>query len=146
LFFDRWLDDNELTGTLPDMSKLVNLKIMHLENNQLSGSLPPYLAHLPNLQELSIENNSFKGKIPSALLKGKVLFKYNNNPELQNEAQRKHFWQILGISIAAVAILLLLVGGSLVLLCALRKTKRADKGIYALYVDQIAVTGFPQVF
>jgi Leucine-rich repeat (LRR) protein len=75
LFFDRWLDDNELTGTLPDMSKLVNLKIMHLENNQLSGSLPPYLAHLPNLQELSIENNSFKGKIPSALLKGKVLFK-----------------------------------------------------------------------
>ncbi|AEE34687.1 Leucine-rich repeat protein kinase family protein [Arabidopsis thaliana] len=125
---ELWLDDNELTGTLPDMSKLVNLKIMHLENNQLSGSLPPYLAHLPNLQELSIENNSFKGKIPSALLKGKVLFKYNNNPELQNEAQRKHFWQILGISIAAVAILLLLVGGSLVLLCALRKTKRADKG------------------
>jgi Leucine-rich repeat (LRR) protein len=51
---ELWLDDNELTGTLPDMSKLVNLKIMHLENNQLSGSLPPYLAHLPNLQELYV--------------------------------------------------------------------------------------------
>lgn len=41
---------------------------------------------------------------------------------------------------------MLLVGGSLVLLCALRKTKRADKGIYALDVDHIDVTGFPQVY
>ncbi|KFK41178.1 hypothetical protein AALP_AA2G095700 [Arabis alpina] len=125
---ELWLDGNGLTGNLPDLSKLVNLKIMHLENNQLSGSLPPYLVHLPNLQELYIENNSFRGTIPSGLLKGNVLFKYNNNPKLRNEAQRKHFKLILGISIAAVAILLLLLGGSLGLLCALRKKKRADKG------------------
>ncbi|CAN6934014.1 unnamed protein product [Brassica oleracea var. botrytis] len=122
------LDGNGLTGVLPDLSKLVNLKIMHLENNQLSGSLPAYLGHLPNLQELFIENNSFRGTIPSALLKGKILFKYNNNPELQNEAKQKHYWLILGISIAAVAILLLLAGGGLLLLCALRKKKSADKG------------------
>ncbi|CAN8238685.1 unnamed protein product [Cochlearia groenlandica] len=125
---ELWLNGNDLTGILPDMSKLVNLKIMHLENNQLSGSLPPYLVHLPNLQELFIENNSFRGTIPSSLLKGKILFKYNNNPELKNEAQRKHFRLILGMSIAAVAILLLLLGVGLVLLCTLRKTKNADKG------------------
>lgn len=122
------LDGNGLTGVLPDLSKLVNLKIMHLENNQLSGSLPAYLGHLPNLQELFIDNNSFRGTIPSALLKGKVLFKYNNNPELQNEGKQKHYWLILGISIAAVAILLLLAGGGLVLLYVLRKKKSADKG------------------
>ncbi|CAA7058322.1 unnamed protein product [Microthlaspi erraticum] len=125
---ELWLDGNGLTGILPDMSKLVNLKIMHLENNQLSGSLPGYLVHLPNLQELFIENNSFRGTIPSALLKGKVLFKYDNNPELQNVAQRNHSKLIMWILIAAVAVLLLVVGGGLALLCFHRKTKAADKG------------------
>ncbi|KAG2321956.1 hypothetical protein Bca52824_015169 [Brassica carinata] len=125
------LDGDNLTGTLPDLSKLVNLKIMHLENNQLSGSLPAYLGHLRTYKNCKfIDNNSFRGTIPSALLKGKVLFKYSNNPELQNEAQQKHNWLILGISIAAVAILLLVAGGGLLLLCALRKKKSADKGTY----------------
>uniref|UniRef100_A0A2P2NFD8 Uncharacterized protein n=1 Tax=Rhizophora mucronata TaxID=61149 RepID=A0A2P2NFD8_RHIMU len=49
---ELWLDGNFLTGPLQDMSNLVNLKILHLENNKLTGSLPKYLGSLPNLQEL----------------------------------------------------------------------------------------------
>lgn len=41
---------------------------------------------------------------------------------------------------------MLLVGGSLVLLFALRKTKRADKGMLTLACDKIAVIRFPQVY
>ncbi|XP_010556245.1 PREDICTED: probable LRR receptor-like serine/threonine-protein kinase At1g67720 [Tarenaya hassleriana] len=117
-----------LTGILPDMSNLINLKIVHLENNQLNGSLPSYLSHLPNLQELFIENNSFSGTIPPALLKGRVEFRYENNPQLQKETQRKHLRLILGILITVIVIILLLVVGSLVLFCYLRKMRTGDKG------------------
>ncbi|CAN1152965.1 Probable LRR receptor-like serine/threonine-protein kinase At1g67720 [Linum perenne] len=51
---ELWLDGNFLTGPIPDISNLVNLKIMHLENNKLNGSLPKYIASLPNLHELTM--------------------------------------------------------------------------------------------
>ena len=70
--------------------------------------------------------------------------RYNNNPELQNEGKQKHYWLILGISIAAVAILLLLAGGGLVLLYVLRKKKSADKGIY-IYAGLDLLSGFLEV-
>ncbi|KAJ0038647.1 hypothetical protein Pint_23625 [Pistacia integerrima] len=98
---ELWLDGNSLTGQLPDMSNLINLQIVHLENNKLTGSLPSYLGSLPSLQELHIENNSFSGDIPRALLTGKVNFKYEDNPQLHNGAQQKRrFKIILGTSIA----------------------------------------------
>ncbi|KAL5826957.1 hypothetical protein ACOSQ3_018803 [Xanthoceras sorbifolium] len=114
---ELWLDGNFLTGPLPDMSNLINLKIVHLENNNLNGSLPSYLGSLSNLQELHIENNSFSGQIPRALLTGKIIFEYENNPELHKGEQRKmRFKLILGSSIGVLAILLVLFLGSLYLL------------------------------
>ncbi|KAI7724833.1 hypothetical protein M8C21_006947, partial [Ambrosia artemisiifolia] len=46
-----WLDGNALTGPIPDFTGCPNLKIIHLENNQLSGDLPSSLADLPNLSQ-----------------------------------------------------------------------------------------------
>ncbi|KAJ0094940.1 hypothetical protein Patl1_16831 [Pistacia atlantica] len=130
---ELWLDGNSLTGQLPDMSNLINLQIVHLENNKLTGSLPSYLGSLPSLQELHIENNSFSGDIPRALLTGKVNFKYEDNPQLHNGAQQKRrFKIILGTSIAVLAILLVLLLGSLLLLHNFRRKlsnqKSVDKG------------------
>lgn len=119
---ELWLDGNFLTGPLPDMSRLINLKIVHLENNELTGSLPSYMGSLPNLQELHIENNSFVGEIPPALLTGKVIFKYDNNPKLHKESRRRmRFKLILGTSIGVLAILLVLFLCSLIVLRKLRR-------------------------
>ncbi|XP_021655013.2 probable LRR receptor-like serine/threonine-protein kinase At1g67720 isoform X3 [Hevea brasiliensis] len=125
---ELWLDGNSLTGPLPDISHLVKLKIVHLENNKLSGSLPKYLVSLPTLRELYIQNNSFSGKIPQALLTGKVIFSYENNPGLHKEtAKRMHFKLILGTSISILAVLLVLLIGSLVHLRNLQKKTSHQK-------------------
>ncbi|KAG4920077.1 hypothetical protein JHK86_048890 [Glycine max] len=129
---ELWLDGNMLTGQLPDMRNLINLKIVHLENNKLSGPLPSYLGSLPSLQALFIQNNSFSGVIPSGLLSGKIIFNFDDNPEL-HKGNKKHFQLMLGISIGVLAILLILFLTSLVLLLNLRrKTSRQkcdEKGI-----------------
>ncbi|CAN0896353.1 Probable LRR receptor-like serine/threonine-protein kinase At1g67720 [Linum grandiflorum] len=119
---ELWLDGNFLTGPMPDISNLVNLKIMHLENNKLSGSVPKYLASLPNLHALYIQNNGFTGTIPPSLLTGKVIINYEHNPGLHKEAEKKlHFRLVLGISIGVLAALTLLLLASLVFLQRLRR-------------------------
>ncbi|XP_057738851.1 probable LRR receptor-like serine/threonine-protein kinase At1g67720 isoform X2 [Arachis stenosperma] len=129
---ELWLDGNLLTGTLPDMSNLINLNIVHLENNKLTGPLPSYLGSLPNLQVLFIQNNSFSGEIPTGLLSGKIIFNYDNNPEL-HRGNKKHFQLILGASIGILVILLLLFLTSLLLMHNARrkasKQKCDEKGI-----------------
>ncbi|KAB2041880.1 hypothetical protein ES319_D02G178400v1 [Gossypium barbadense] len=125
---ELWLDFNSLTGPLPDMSNLINLEILHLENNKLSGSLPLYLGRLPNLQAFYIQNNSFSGEIPAALLSKKISFNYEGNPGLHNEAQRKlRFKLILGASIGVLAVLLILFLGSLILLRNFRRKMSHQK-------------------
>ncbi|CAJ1895000.1 unnamed protein product [Sphenostylis stenocarpa] len=63
-----WLDGNMLTGPLPDFTGCMDLKIIHLENNQLTGVLPSSLVNLPSLRELYLQNNMLSGTIPSGLL------------------------------------------------------------------------------
>ncbi|PKA54484.1 putative LRR receptor-like serine/threonine-protein kinase [Apostasia shenzhenica] len=48
------LDGNFLSGTIPDLSNLMGLKILHLENNRFNGQLPSYFGELPNLKELCV--------------------------------------------------------------------------------------------
>ncbi|XP_068327246.1 probable LRR receptor-like serine/threonine-protein kinase At1g67720 isoform X1 [Pyrus communis] len=119
---ELWLGGNYLTGQFPDISNLINLKILHLENNKLSGSLPSYLASLPSLQELYIQNNSFSGEIPAGLLRGKITFKYEYNLGLRKgERKQKHFKLIIGISVGVVATVSLLLLGTLLILRNLQR-------------------------
>ncbi|XP_058069005.1 probable LRR receptor-like serine/threonine-protein kinase At1g67720 [Magnolia sinica] len=61
------LGDNKLSGSIPDLSHMKQLKYLHLENNQLSGKIPNSLGHLDNLQELFLQNNNFEGGVPESL-------------------------------------------------------------------------------
>ncbi|KAM6589504.1 hypothetical protein CsatA_012109 [Cannabis sativa] len=111
---ELWLSDNSLTGNFPDMSNLINLKILHLENNQLTGPLPSYLGSLPGLEELYIQNNTFTGDIPPGIFSRKINFKYQDNPGLHQEAEEKnHSKLIIGISVGAFALALILFLGGL---------------------------------
>ncbi|KAG8049995.1 hypothetical protein GUJ93_ZPchr0009g144 [Zizania palustris] len=62
-----WLVGNNLTGQIPDMRPLHHLVSLHLENNRLTGPVPPSLGKLPRLQELDVTNNALQGTVPSSL-------------------------------------------------------------------------------
>jgi len=54
---------NNLTGTLPNFSGLLNLQKLDLYNNQITGTIPGF-SGLPNLQELILDYNQLTGTIP----------------------------------------------------------------------------------
>ncbi|OVA20509.1 Protein kinase domain [Macleaya cordata] len=125
---ELWLDCNSLTGPIPDLSNLISLTIVHLENNRLTGPLPSYLGDLPSLRELYVQNNSLSGEIPPALLTRKLVFNYDGNPELVQRGQHnKNFKLILGASIGAFAIFVLMLAGSSILLCNCRRPPSQQK-------------------
>ena len=62
------LDFNNLTGTLPaSLGALERLQDLDLEFNSLSGSIPPSLANLSSLVQLGLGGNAFGGPLPAAL-------------------------------------------------------------------------------
>ena len=96
------LVEAELTGTLPDLSPLVNLRnltlsgigmvgtlpeslahlhsslqLLNVEHNHLHGQLSPDLRALTNLQELRLAYNNFQGSVPESLSDLEELCKYD---------------------------------------------------------------------
>ena len=62
------LDDNNLSGTLPpELANLTHLRQLDLDDNQLTGSIPPQLGDLPQLRRLVLGDNELTGSIPPEL-------------------------------------------------------------------------------
>lgn len=61
------LQGNSLTGPIPDLSGLVNLKSLFLDHNSFSGSFPPSLLSLHRLRTIDISYNNLTGPIPAWL-------------------------------------------------------------------------------
>jgi hypothetical protein len=59
-----YLGDNNLTGQLPDLSALHNLRTLSLYNNQLSGKVPDVTRN-KKLEQLYINGNNFSGNLPN---------------------------------------------------------------------------------
>ena len=78
-----WLGDNQLTGTIPDLSPLIQLKYLDLAGNQLIGEIPPYLGTFTQLEGLWLGNNQLTDGIPdlSALTQLQTLWLENNRLE-----------------------------------------------------------------
>ncbi|KAL0436630.1 UNVERIFIED_CONTAM: putative LRR receptor-like serine/threonine-protein kinase [Sesamum radiatum] len=61
------MNNNSLSGQIPpELSRLPILVHLLLDNNNLSGYLPPELSETPNLLILQLDNNNFEGTIPSS--------------------------------------------------------------------------------
>ena len=62
------LDNNQMSGSIPpELGNLTNLTYLDLEIDYLSGSIPPELGNLTNLTYLNLSNNKLSGSIPSEL-------------------------------------------------------------------------------
>ncbi|KAJ0768373.1 putative protein kinase RLK-Pelle-LRR-IX family [Helianthus annuus] len=59
-----WLQANAFTGTIPDLSKCINIFDLQLRDNQLTGLVPNSLTSLPNLANITLENNKLQGPMP----------------------------------------------------------------------------------
>jgi Leucine-rich repeat (LRR) protein len=55
------LDDNGFTGNLPRDIRAVNLILLNLSGNQLTGEIPQGFGNLKNLKRLFLQNNRFTG-------------------------------------------------------------------------------------
>ena len=59
------LDDNNLSGTLPpELGDLTHLRRLVLDDNELTGSIPPELGKLNGLTMLNLNQNKLTGSIP----------------------------------------------------------------------------------
>ncbi|OEL32374.1 putative LRR receptor-like serine/threonine-protein kinase [Dichanthelium oligosanthes] len=76
------LDGNSFSGQIPDFSECRNLQYIHLENNQLTGELPPSLGDLPNLKELYVQNNKLSGQVPKSLFKRSIILNSVNTSDI----------------------------------------------------------------
>ena len=62
------LNENQLSGEIPpELGNLANLESLHLNENQLSGEIPPELGNLANLTRLRLGENELSGCLPSSL-------------------------------------------------------------------------------
>ena len=62
------LNNNSLSGSLPpELGNLTNLTTLYLFNNSLSGIIPSELGNLTNLTSLGLSDNSLSGSIPAEL-------------------------------------------------------------------------------
>ena len=62
------LQRRELSGAIPpDLSRLLNLKVLDLSSNSLTGPIPPDLSRLTNLRQMDLSFNGLSGPIPPEL-------------------------------------------------------------------------------
>ncbi|KAL5547569.1 hypothetical protein UlMin_002800 [Ulmus minor] len=62
------LDQNLISGSIPPhISKLVNLTFLNLSSNLLNGTIPLELCRMRKLERVYLSNNSLSGEIPSAV-------------------------------------------------------------------------------
>ncbi|KAE8722678.1 putative inactive receptor kinase [Hibiscus syriacus] len=74
-----YLQFNELSGSLPDLSLWNNLTIVDLSNNGFNGSIPPSVSKSRHLVALNLSNNSLSGDIPDINIPGLQQLDLSNN-------------------------------------------------------------------
>ena len=58
---------NEISGSLPDLSRLTKLRRLLLFDNEIDGDIPRWLGQLRDLESLYLGGNSFTGAIPAEI-------------------------------------------------------------------------------
>ncbi|XP_002521092.4 receptor-like protein EIX2 [Ricinus communis] len=59
------LSNNQLRGSIPDITEFESLRELHLDRNHLDGSFPPIFKQFSKLLNLNLEGNRLVGPLPS---------------------------------------------------------------------------------
>lgn len=78
------LKGNGLTGTLPDLSGMINLKILFLDHNRFTGPFPDSITKLRRLVVVVISFNQLSGPIPETLTGIRKLYVFRAEYNLFN--------------------------------------------------------------
>ncbi|KAK1364375.1 LRR receptor-like serine/threonine-protein kinase RCH1 [Heracleum sosnowskyi] len=68
LLHELLISENQLSGSLPDITLLSSLKKLRVSSNQLNGCLPTVFKHHSALEILDLSNNHLRGTISEAHL------------------------------------------------------------------------------
>ncbi|XP_009373574.2 LOW QUALITY PROTEIN: receptor-like kinase TMK4 [Pyrus x bretschneideri] len=60
-----WLQKNQFTGPIPDLSKCETLFDLQLRDNQFTGIVPATLMSISSLKNVSLDNNKLQGPMPA---------------------------------------------------------------------------------
>ncbi|GAA0157889.1 transmembrane signal receptor [Lithospermum erythrorhizon] len=61
------VSNNQISGTIPEISSTLNLKVLNIANNKISGHIPISISNLNALEKLDISRNQITGTIPPSL-------------------------------------------------------------------------------
>ncbi|MBQ4820656.1 immunoglobulin domain-containing protein [Aquimarina sp. MMG016] len=60
-----YLNENKISGSIPELGRLLQLRELYLHNNQLTGTIPQSLAQLEYLDALLLDHNRLSGRVPN---------------------------------------------------------------------------------
>ncbi|CAI9776538.1 unnamed protein product [Fraxinus pennsylvanica] len=94
-YLNSHMNNNSLSGQIPpQLSRLPKLVHLLLDNNNLSGYLPPELSEMPSLQILQLDNNNFAGsEIPSSYSAMSLLLKMSLANNSLSGSDPSSIWQ-----------------------------------------------------
>ncbi|BBN09270.1 hypothetical protein MPTK1_4g18380 [Marchantia polymorpha subsp. ruderalis] len=135
---DLWLDNNQISGVIPDLSTLRLLKTLHLQNNSLAGAIPETLSLLPALTKLFLSDNKLSGTVPASLAdRNSLLLRTDGNVNLcsatencpvlaapvpgGNNKSRGVSGAVIGGAVGGVVVVSLILGLFLCLHCRRRR-------------------------
>ncbi|XP_010493149.1 PREDICTED: LRR receptor-like serine/threonine-protein kinase EFR [Camelina sativa] len=143
-----YMEGNSFDGAIPDISRLVSLKIVDFSNNNFSGCIPQYLANFHLLRNLNLSMNKFEGSVPTTgVFRNATAVSVFGNKNLcggVREMQlkpcilqapprkkkplllRKKFVSGIGVGIGIVSLLLIIILASLCWFMKRRKKKNAS--------------------
>lgn len=62
-----FLNNNGLSGTMPDLSDLPGLSILRLQQNDISGDISTILDDIPGIRILDLSSNNITGNLPASI-------------------------------------------------------------------------------
>ncbi|GLJ20466.1 hypothetical protein SUGI_0372370 [Cryptomeria japonica] len=102
------LGNNNLSGHIPDLSSLKNLRKLQLQNNQLTGGIPRSLEKLQMLSQLFLQDNKLEGTVSKGLVRPSLNLGVDPQNAIPGGSRKFKGW-VIGLLIGCSVVLVLVI-------------------------------------